>query len=244
MFIIIIRTHLRSKMAEVGRQDEEAIKRAFKAGDKILAENLLPRVSQPSGIMVTFDVYMLRAASVISAPPCRVLGLDGVLLQRFLVKYGMAANREDNKGHIPLHYAACNGHLYIVQYLIRVEYCNPSCEDYDGKTPLHYACDQGHLNIVLYLIREDDIVTHHVKTTMAKHPFTMLVIKVTSTLFSISSERNIVIHRVKNCNGKTPLHYACDQGHLNTVQYLIREEHCNPSCEDYNGKTPLPLCLS
>ena len=69
-------------MAEDGRQDEEDIKRAFKAGDKIVVENLLPRVLQPSGIMVTFDfdVYkdMLRAASVsLLHRPCRVLGLDG-----------------------------------------------------------------------------------------------------------------------------------------------------------------------
>ena len=24
-------------------------------------------------------------------------------------------------------------------------------------------------------------------------------------------------------------------GHLNIAQYLIREEHCNPSCENNNG---------
>ena len=37
----------------------------------------------------------------------------------------------------------------------------------------------------------------------------------------------------------TPLHYACTNGHLNIAQYLIREEHCNPSCENNNGSTPL-----
>ena len=33
--------------------------------------------------------------------------------------------------------------------------------------------------------------------------------------------------------------HACINGHLNIAQYLIREEHCNPSCEDNNGDTPL-----
>ena len=28
-------------------------------------------------------------------------------------------------------------------------------------------------------------------------------------------------------------------GNLNIAQYLIREEHCNPSCENNNGDTPL-----
>ena len=28
-------------------------------------------------------------------------------------------------------------------------------------------------------------------------------------------------------------------GNLNIAQYLIREEHCNPSCENKYGMTPL-----
>ena len=43
----------------------------------------------------------------------------------------------------------------------------------------------------------------------------------------------------KNNDGVTPLHYACYHGYLNIAQYLIREEHCNPSCENKYGWTPL-----
>ena len=143
-------------MAEDGRQDEEDIKRAFKAGDKIVVENLLPRVSQPSGIVVTFDVHLLRAESVSLLHSAAFWGwMDTVTT--LVVKYGMAANRKDNKGHIPLHYAAYSGHLNIAQYLIGERHCDPSCRaDYGGnRTPLHLACDRGHLNIVQYLIREE-----------------------------------------------------------------------------------------
>ena len=66
----------------------------------------------------------------------------------------------------------------------------------------------------------------------------MLVAMVTSTLLSISSERN-TNPSCENNDGKTPLLYACINGHLNIAQYLIREEHCNPSCENNDGKTPL-----
>ena len=34
-------------------------------------------------------------------------------------------------------------------------------------------------------------------------------------------------------------YYACRHGNLNIAQYLIREEHCNPSCENNDGSTPL-----
>ena len=85
---------------------------------------------------------------------------------------------------------------------------------------------------------ERNTVIHHVRTMMARHHFTMLVIMVTSTLPSTSSERNTVIHHVRTMMAR-PLHYACTNGHLNIAQYLIREEHCNPSCENKYGDTPL-----
>ena len=101
-------------------------------------------------------------------------------------------------------------------------------------TPLHYACDNndGHLNIAQYLIREEHCNPSCENNDGYGHHFTMLVLMVTSTLLSISSERNTVTHHVRTMYGYTPLHYACTNGHLNIAQYLIREEHCNPSCEN------------
>ena len=40
-------------------------------------------------------------------------------------------------------------------------------------------------------------------------------------------------------NSETPLHYACHYGHLNIVQYLISELHCDPMTNDDNSETPL-----
>ena len=40
-------------------------------------------------------------------------------------------------------------------------------------------------------------------------------------------------------DGRTPLHFACSNGHLNTVKYLIIEGHCNPSCRNKYGETSL-----
>ena len=55
-------------------------------------------------------------------------------------------------GSTPLHYACTNGHLNIVQYLIREAHCNPSCENNNGSTPLLYACKHDHAHIVQYLL--------------------------------------------------------------------------------------------
>ena len=85
---------------------------------------------------------------------------------------------------------------------------------------------------------ERNTVTHHVSTSMARHHFTLLVVMVISTLLSISSERNTVTHHVGTLWRYTTSLYL-SYGQLNIAQYLIREEHCNPSCEDKYGETPL-----
>ena len=34
-------------------------------------------------------------------------------------------------------------------------------------------------------------------------------------------------------------HLACRRGHLDISKYLVDEVHCNPSCKDRIGNTPL-----
>ena len=48
----------------------------------------------------------------------------------------------------------------------------------------------------------------------------------------------------KNNDGKTPLHSACRDGHLDTAKYLVEEQQCDPACKNNYGATPLHLaCL-
>ena len=147
------------------------------------------------------------------------------------------SNDDASDGTTPLHWACIDGDLNTVQYLIREEHCNPSCDN-DGNTPLHFACRYGHLNIAQYLIREK----HCNPSCKSKDGTTLL------HWACINGHLNIVQYliREKHCNpscenndGNTPLHFACRYGHLNISQYLIREEHCNSSCENNEGRTPL-----
>jgi len=55
----------------------------------------------------------------------------------------------------PLHYAAENGHLGVVEYLVnqKAELNTHSIGFYSG-TPLHYAARNGHLNVVEILVNQ------------------------------------------------------------------------------------------
>ena len=43
----------------------------------------------------------------------------------------------------------------------------------------------------------------------------------------------------KDSDGRTPLHYAASNNHLEVVRYFINEQHCDPMTRDNDGDTPL-----
>ncbi len=71
----------------------------------------------------------------------------GFLLNRISVNEG------DKSGYTPLHYAAYNGQLEMVQFLIASE-ANIHAQAQDGVTPLHFAAFYGHLDTAKFLVEK------------------------------------------------------------------------------------------
>ena len=213
---------------------------AFKSGDKLVAEQLLPSIPQPATITTTFKMSGLysREISLVSLLHLAAYWGWRNIVNALVSVYKCAANCKDEEGHIPMHYAAGNGHLEVVRYFIVELHCDPMDKNNGGDTPLHYACYRGYLNIAQYLIREE----HCNPSCQDNDGYTPLHDACRYGHLNIAQ----YLIREERCNpscedndGYTPLHDACRYGHLNIAQYLIREEHCNPSCEDNNGTTPL-----
>ena len=139
----------RRAMAE-GRREEQYIF-AFKNGNKLIAEQLLPSIPQPATITTTFEsiLYPFELSLVSLLHLAAYWGWRNVVTALVSV-YNCAANCKDEHGHIPLHYAASNGHLEVVKYFIVELHCDPMDKNQYDETPLHYACDNGHLNIAQY----------------------------------------------------------------------------------------------
>ena len=215
---------------------EEDCVRAFKSGNKLVAEQLLPRIPQPAAITTTFQFSYYRVVALVSLLHLAAYWGWSNVVTALVDK--CAANCKDEKGHIPLHYAAYNGHYEVVKYFVVKILCDPMVRNNDGWTPLHCACSNGHLNIAKYLIREE-----HCNPSCENNDGDIPLYYA-----CYNGHLNIAQYliREEHCNpscenndGYTPLHYACDNGHLNIAQYLIKEEHCNPSCENNNGSKPL-----
>ena len=142
-------------MAE-GLQQEEDYVIAFKSGNKLVAEQLLPRIPQPVAITTTFKFsYFPMVIALVSLVHLAAYWGWRNVVTALVSVYKCAANCKDEKGHIPLHYAAYNGHLEVVKYFVIELLCDPMDRNKYGWTPLHFACDNGNLNIAQYLIREE-----------------------------------------------------------------------------------------
>jgi len=62
---------------------------------------------------------------------------------------------KNNDGWTPLHYAAWNGHIDAVQYLVEKANANVEAkDDIYGSTPLHYAAEKGHVDAMQYLVEK------------------------------------------------------------------------------------------
>ena len=228
----------RRAMAE-GRREEQYII-AFKNGNKLMAEQLLPSIPQPATITTTFKsrLFSFHLISLVSLLHLAAYWGWRNVVTALVSVYNCAANCKDEKGHIPLHYAASNGHLEVVKYFIVELHCNPMDKNQYGETPLHIACTNGHLNIAQYLIREEhcnpscenNIGSTPLHDACANGHLNIAQYLIREEHCNPSCEDNV---------GTTPLNYACRYGNLNIAQYLIREEHCDPSCEDNDGTTPL-----
>ena len=74
----------------------------------------------------------------------------------FLVnQYPQATRVPNDKGKIPLHYAAREGRTEMVHLLLRADPTTASIRSKKDKLALHFACGEGHLEVVRALLSAD-----------------------------------------------------------------------------------------
>ena len=136
------------------QQDEKDCISAFKRGNKLMAEQLLPRIPLSAVRTITTTFTFIKVCSMVTLLHLAAYWGWGDVVTALVSVYYCAANSKDSRGQIPLHYAAFNGHVEVVKYFITELRCDPMEKDNGDWTPLHIACRDGHINIARYLIRE------------------------------------------------------------------------------------------
>ena len=120
----------------------------------------------------------------------------------------------------PLHFAAENGHLSVVEYLVNQKADISAKGKYD-LTPLHFAAENGHLSVVEYLVNQKADI--NVKTN---DDWTPLYYSYRYGDLSVVENPYCYYHYSYNFgvfsekNGKTPLGLAIQCGKSNVVEFL------------------------
>eukprot|EP00935_MAST-01C_sp_MAST-1C-sp1_P001664 g1664.t1 len=145
-------------------------------------------------------------------------------------------------GCTPLIIATQNGHLDVVQALLRHAGINANqARTDDGCTPLIIAAHQGHLDVVQALLGHAGIEVNQARTDNGCTPLFMAAQEGHSDVVqALLRHARIEVNQATTDNGCTPLIMAAQQGHSDVVQALLGHAgiEVNQARTD-NGCTPL-----
>ncbi|XP_076082888.1 uncharacterized protein LOC143053953 [Mytilus galloprovincialis] len=132
---------------------------------------------------------------------------------------------KNKEGWSALHVACQNGHKEVIKLLIDVG-MNLNDTTHSGSTPLHKACQEGHYETVKFLLDlNGQSLNSRVQTTVKDDKgLSALHLacqkngnkEVIKFLIDVGMNLNDTTNR-----GSTPLHKACQEGHYETVKFLL-----------------------
>ncbi|MCA7010841.1 ankyrin repeat domain-containing protein [Wolbachia endosymbiont of Tribolium confusum] len=169
---------------------------------------------------------------------------------KLLIKKGADVNAADQDGKTPLHFAAENDHKDVVRLLIKVG-AGINAENRDGWTPLHFAAENSHVDIVKLLIEKGANVNAAGRDIWILHRWTLYggvlygwtplhlatkdgCVEIVNTLLKA---KGINVNAADQ-DGKTPLHFAAENSHVDIVKLLI-EKGADVNAAGQDGRTPL-----
>ncbi len=168
------------------------------------------------------------------------LGGDLEVVQFLMEKQsnpGCGTFTRDKYSNTPIHLAALEGRLNVLEFCVVEKGCDPMVRGQFGRTPLHNASQEGHLAIVKYLINE-----HHVDPSCQDQDDNTPL-----HIASMSGHFEVVQFLVeKGCDpltrnkyGNTPVHRAAMNGRTSVLEFFITETECDPMIRGQYGRTPL-----
>ena len=171
----------------------------------------------------------------------RVRQQNHVYLAKQIFKTSVTIQWKDSNSP-PLHQVARSGDLDIVQYLVNEVGCDVNGLDNEAYTPLHRAIEYGHLPIVQYLLSQPQCNCETRSNNCGMYPLHHAAgfgyLEIIKALDGRGCDINVLDDK-----GYTPIHIACNNGHLSVVEYLSSKPQCNLEVLDNTGHQPLHYAL-
>jgi ankyrin repeat protein len=198
-------------------------------------------------------VHMAAAAGVVIGKlsgfielyECELGYTGNIETLKLLVSYRkQSASYRDGKGCTPVYFAAQEGHLDCLVYLVNEGGANPLAKAKDEMTSLHAAAQGGHTSILKWLVgvvgpeellsQTSDGATPVHYCAAKGHPDTLkYILKMAGQMAAMKAD----VH------GCTPAHDAADGGHTGCLALLI-EAGASLFQDDIDGMSPYTLALA
>jgi ankyrin repeat protein len=156
-----------------------------------------------------------------------------VLLWCLCKEFGADANQADKNGWTPVHFAAKEGHADVVRQCKELG-ADINVTDIDGWTPVHLAARKGYAEVVR--IAESSAPTSTLLSTVAGRSHISQPVKAMPSSFACKELGTDI--NLKDEDGRSPVHYAANNGHAEVVRVLI-ECGVDVNLADRNGVAPL-----
>ena len=157
-------------------------------------------------------------------------------LVKYLVEnYPELLTIRDKEGQSSFLVAGQSGSVELVEYLIS-KGCDALDKDNNGLTVLHYACQKGNTEVVQYLVENSgELLT--MRHEDGQSPFLVAGFSGSVELVKYLISRGCDVMDKDN-DGWTVLHYACQEGEQELVQYLVENYPILLTMRDKEGQSP------
>ena len=143
----------------------------------------------------------------------------------------------DTDGMTALHFAAQNGNLAVVQFLVEQGADIKAQDIVLSRSAIHLAAENGHLECIKYLAEKGvDLLDRDIYGATALH-YAARANKLDVMKYLVDKKMD---YTAKDARGWTAMHYAANGGSIDVVKYLLAKG-LNINELNRSGRTPLFL---
>jgi ankyrin repeat protein len=190
--------------------------------------------------LVSFGRYLPLAALILTSGTAAAGVYEDTLIavrnddtqkvERFIER-GMDVNTADNNGTTLLMYAARNGNVELLEYLLKIK-PNLLIKNRYGETSIMLAALQGHLDCVKTLAKAGAAINPGGEGWT---PLSYAAFAGQADIAAYLIEQGALVNE-RAPNSMTPLMLAARNGHIKLLQLLL-DNHADPTLTTTDGKT-------